>query len=362
MPRKSNVRYWKSRKGGGYFTTVKGRQVELALGPDDEKENGPTYRAAVRKWIDLEMGTAGPDQMTFRGLYSKYAAAEHPGRVAEHRQKQLTLIAPLVEALGDVCVSALTAGMVEDFLARQTAWVGTTKATAVGRFMAILNWGVRRGDCRTNPLKGKLDVPAARRRGPEARMSAALMDLLEASAARPALRLLLRVLRATGARPIEIREATHDRYHDGVICHPWQPPAGTYRWKNAKKVKKDRVIYLPADLAGELDALCRSGDRGPLLLSPNGCKWTMSIQKQQWWRLLRRKAVAFYLAGHRIDPRHVVPYCYRHTWISDWLDAGRPLLTCAELTGTSVSLIEKVYGHPDRLKIRQQFLDFAASR
>src|SRR5262245_25144917 len=72
MARRRNVRYWASRKGGGFFTTIDGRQVELALGPNDEACNGPTYQRAMQRWLDLECGHLSPDEMTFRGVYLAY--------------------------------------------------------------------------------------------------------------------------------------------------------------------------------------------------------------------------------------------------------------------------------------------------
>src|SRR5262245_44785386 len=39
------VRYW-NRQGGGYFATIAGRKVCLALGPDDAPK-GPTYLTAL---------------------------------------------------------------------------------------------------------------------------------------------------------------------------------------------------------------------------------------------------------------------------------------------------------------------------
>jgi hypothetical protein len=38
IPKQTEIKYWPSRKGGGYFCNYKRKQHELALGPKD----GPT--------------------------------------------------------------------------------------------------------------------------------------------------------------------------------------------------------------------------------------------------------------------------------------------------------------------------------
>ena len=44
-------------------------------------------------------------------------------------------------------------------------------------------------------------------------------------------------------------------------------------------------------------------------------------------------------------PDGVVLYTLRHCWISDAIVGGMDLLTVAKLSGTSLAMIEKHYGH-----------------
>src|SRR5437868_12908724 len=46
MPKATEIRYWPSRKGGGYFCNYRRKQHELALGPKDGP-TGPTYLRAL---------------------------------------------------------------------------------------------------------------------------------------------------------------------------------------------------------------------------------------------------------------------------------------------------------------------------
>src|SRR5262245_56368332 len=91
MPRTPTIRYWSSRKGGGFFTTIKGTQEELALGPNDKAINGPTYQRACRVFLNLMAPRDPADTITFKGLFIIYKRADHPGRVAEYREKQQEL-------------------------------------------------------------------------------------------------------------------------------------------------------------------------------------------------------------------------------------------------------------------------------
>ncbi|MGL4552274.1 MAG: hypothetical protein ACRC33_13935, partial [Gemmataceae bacterium] len=94
MARKPQVRYYASRKGGGYFVTVKGTLHELALGPDDAS-TGPTYLAALarfREILELEaVGQQGADSTVRVVLetYLKHIAARKKAGTVEIRQRNL---------------------------------------------------------------------------------------------------------------------------------------------------------------------------------------------------------------------------------------------------------------------------------
>jgi site-specific recombinase XerD len=46
----------------------------------------------------------------------------------------------------------------------------------------------------------------------------------------------------------------------------------------------------------------------------------------------------------KVRPEHTI-YSFRHLWISEMLMAGNEIATVAAMAGTSVAMIEKVYGH-----------------
>jgi integrase len=152
--------------------------------------------------------------------------------------------------------------------------------------------------------------------------------------------LFLRVLVHTGARPIEICEA---RRGDLDLSR------GTItleKWKNSRKTGERRTIFLHR---GILRALRRhvtaraGGPADPLFLSRAGAWNTQAIDRRvcMW----RRAAIA---AGRPFvdkGPRTLNPYMLRHTYISDALMKGIDAATIAKLCGTSVTQIERTYGH-----------------
>jgi integrase len=96
-----------------------------------------------------------------------------------------------------------------------------------------------------------------------------------------------------------------------------------------------RIVVPPA--AAELFASAAEGKPAdaPLFTRSNGKPWT----KENW-----NKALAAAAAKAEL-PSNVTAYTLRHSTITDLVTAGLPLLTVAQISGTSVEMIEKHYGH-----------------
>ena len=73
----------------------------------------------------------------------------------------------------------------------------------------------------------------------------------------------------------------------------------------------------------------------PLFTRSNEKPWT----KENW-----NKSLAAAVAKTELPP-NVTAYTLRHSTITDLVTAGLPLLTVAQISGTSVEMIEKHYGH-----------------
>lgn len=99
---------------------------------------------------------------------------------------------------------------------------------------------------------------------------------------------------------------------------------------------KDRKIVLPPATAEIFNEASKDKLPGaPLLARENGEMWT----KDAWKWPVKAAAVAAEL------PIGSTAYTLRHSVITDLVHDGLDLLTVAQISGTSVAMIEKHYGH-----------------
>ena len=103
------------------------------------------------------------------------------------------------------------------------------------------------------------------------------------------------------------------------------------------KSGKDRRLKLPAVIADFLNTA--AGDRpstSPLFARSDGNAWN----RDSWKKPLKAASLAAKL------PAGTIAYTLRHSAISDLVHSGLDLLTVAQISGTSVAMIERHYGHP----------------
>ena len=102
------------------------------------------------------------------------------------------------------------------------------------------------------------------------------------------------------------------------------------------KAGRDRKIKLPASTAAVIAGLTKDKlPTAPLLSQADGQAW----HKDAWKKPIKAAAAAAGL------PNTVTAYTLRHSVITDLVTNGLDLLTVAQLSGTSVVMIEKHYGH-----------------
>jgi integrase len=102
------------------------------------------------------------------------------------------------------------------------------------------------------------------------------------------------------------------------------------------KAGRDRKIKLPPQTAEFFTAHSRGKTpAAPLLARADGKAWT----KDGWKKPLRAAAMAAKVGDS------VTAYTLRHSVITDLVTGGLDLLTVAQLSGTSVLMIERHYGH-----------------
>lgn len=102
------------------------------------------------------------------------------------------------------------------------------------------------------------------------------------------------------------------------------------------KAGKARRIQLPAEAAKLLSEQAKDKlPAAPLFRRSNGKAWDKNS-----WKLPISAAVS--AAGL---PTGATAYTLRHSTITDLVSAGLPLLTIAQISGTSAEMIERHYGH-----------------
>ena len=102
------------------------------------------------------------------------------------------------------------------------------------------------------------------------------------------------------------------------------------------KAGNGRRILLPRNAAEHFKAAAKSKlPAAPLFARSNGKPW----DKETWNDPIANAAKVAKL------PSNVTAYTLRHSTITDLVASGLPLLTIAQISGTSAEMIEKHYGH-----------------
>ncbi len=137
-----------------------------------------------------------------------------------------------------------------------------------------------------------------------------------------------------------VRDLMECIIHTG--CRPGDPAAmlrkdydarhGTARLRTKNH---DRVVPLAPAAKALFDRLAKGKLPGAYLFANGGDQW----RPEDWRGPVKAAAAAAEL------PDGVVLYTLRHSWITDAIVGGMDLLTVAKLAGTSLSMIEKHYGH-----------------
>jgi integrase len=269
----------------------------------------------------------------------------------------------------------------DQWLNTQVTWNSTTRAHAVALILGALSWAQKKGFIATDPLSCKIERPQPTLRGREARMSDELMDLLigecfekatynrKQRTDKPAVHLkssgftekfgkFLWLLRLTGARPVELRNAEAFNYQNGRLVFRWNATKG-YVHKTAKKTQRYRVIFLTPEAQAYTEECVKQFPEGPIFRTLRKAKWVQTNCTNKWrrWLLLRPKVVAF-MAEHGIDTNQVRMYNFRHSWACNYLDRTGDIFGAVMMLGTSVKMLQTRYFHMDEEKLHARYLAF----
>jgi integrase len=285
-----------------------------------------------------------------------------------------TMLDPAIADFGHVKVKELRPIVVTDWLAkmadrpakgREKPWNESTRNTAASVLARAFNWAKALGIVTRNPVAG-MAKPEKLVRGREVMLPDALEALLIEKANRE-LAKFLRMLQGTGARPGEVihAECRHYRPALSALVFSWNDAA--WRWKNAKKTKRDRVIYLTDDLRRLVEAEVKArGGTGRIFRTVRGREWNNNSLTNIIIKLASHRDVRAWCEANGFDGDKIMAYSFRHGYITRMLTRGCPIKVLADWCGTWVAMIEKTYSHAHddhqaMLRLHRQFNGGAAS-
>lgn len=374
MARKPSVRYWPTR--GAYCCWFKGRQYELAKGPDDYPD-GPTYQAAAKKFgqiVVLDAARKNDDGTPIRAvceLFLRHASADVRPDTLKRYQGILLLFCDSIDPEGLIPCSLLTVDKVRRWLSdmarprrndrgQSCRWGPSSRALAARVLKMVFQWAVRDGALQKNPIAG-LTAATIRSRGREyligqtpAERVANHQRILRACSRH--VRPLIVCLEATGARPGELVAATvkdFDVTLGAIVYHAEQTLSDDeFRHKTARH-GKERIIVLTGEARSIVENLCRKYKRGPIFRNRRGRAWKR-IDLTSAFAHLRRKVGLPKLSA----------YSYRHTFATAWLEDEKPIDTLAAILGNSPAVIRHHYAHllGNRENLRRQVEAFRAGQ
>ncbi len=360
MSRRASVRYFESR--GAFYTQINGKQIKLVVGENDydkKGKHGPNYLSAVKAHAELVVYGASDhsgDANTVRILCEKYAehleAREGGKATLERFQREAVHFTDLY---GERLVGAIKPIDIDKFkthLTTQRNW--TMTKFPLQQIKNSFVWGIKKKIITNNPFDG-VDIDDDASDVESQLIPKSVADAVIAAAS-PYLRDLLTFLRLTGCRPNEAynAQAKHYRSEHKCVFYSKNAKRPEFVWKNARKTKKDRSIYLYDEMVELIESKIRKHPTGFLFRTKMGKPWNRISVYQQINRVKKNL---------QIDA-NVTAYGWRHTFITNKLMEGKtPIHVLGELCGTSVDMIQKTYSHiaKDKTGMRDWLLLKSAS-
>jgi integrase len=303
---------WKRAGRPNWFAWVNGKQVNLGT---------PNEKKALQKWHKLS-GTA-PERpkasqvfvVTLLNQFLRHLADDGRSDFGWYRSRIKSFAASINARL---LLSDLRPSHVREWVNAKD-WSPTHKNGSISAVQRALNWHVKDGSIKSNPI-ARVEKPERRKRkfifSPE-QLSSLLVALKE-----PA-RTFVALIAHTGCRPIELASA------NGTDVAPDGATIAVTRLKT----DQDGPMPVPSSLRPWVLRLAVKAGGGPLCLTERGRRWS-----RKTWALAIRSVRK--QAG--LDPV-AVAYALRHTWITERLDEGESVADVATATRTSIAMISSVY-------------------
>lgn len=334
------VGFRRLEQGGNWIARYRndeGRQVYNALGQVTPAYDYEAAKRDARQWSRAVVAGVRTDTLlTVADVcrdYTKAMAAEGRERSSVDATKTFNRIV-YNDPIGKVRADKLTQRHLEAWRARLEAGEmtgrkrGLPSRATINRNLTALKAALNRAVARREipheraieweSIKPYRDADGKREIYLDREQRRALLE-----AAKGDLRDLLTCIATTGCRPGD-PAAMLRRDYDA------RTKSVTFRTKTGA-----RTIPISPTAKALLDRLAKDKLPAAQMFTNGGEEWT----PQAWAPMVKAAATKAKL------PAAVVAYTLRHSWITDAIIGGVDLLTVAKLTGTSLEMISKTYGH-----------------
>lgn len=320
--------FWTEKNAWYVYTrdaTGKRKRVRLAK----------TKREAFTRWkAGLASGQAiNENDATFSHVAAKWLAVQvRRCKQGDVSGKWLKRVARTIESFDakhpSIRCSSITPSIVRDWLGPDAS--ASYEHTEASTLKQVLRWAFKEERIISSSTLESMRLSKGARR--EVVLSLDDHRALVHAGTVPGIRALLWFCWWTGARPIELRELTWEDINEGCDS------AVLHKHKNSKKTGKARVIFFNRNA----QAILRSHRKAEGLLFTNsrGNLWTKDTLVG-WMRKLRERS-----------GKDGTAYAYRHSYITRMLEKDVSSADIAAITGTSVQMIDRNYGHLDKSQER----------
>jgi integrase len=351
MARPSKI--WFRNEDGWYMTTIQREQHKLARvernakGNFTEKAKAAAYRLAEAAFEELKVGLRNQaDQKKKRGerltvlrvceLFLDDSESRKKPETYAFQQYILQTWCDHVpdgfrKRVGELDALDVQVEMVREWLDAHGDWAKSTRSLNASVVKASFNYAVKALKIPYNPVAAHAcGVRRSRKRiyTPEEKQK------IFAAIKGQNLKNFVFALEQTGARPFsEIAKANskHVDLAEGTITFE--------QWKNSEKTDEPRVIYCTPELLDLLRVLVRQRPEGLLFPNAQGEPFTAQNAHCALKKIEKATGIKF-----------ILPYAWRHTYISDSLSKGLPTAVVAKLCGTSERTIQKYYSHLEQYR------------
>lgn len=301
---------------GPWYTTIGRQTVKLAEADATRDEAEAAYHALLAK---------GEKPTAVRLLP---LADEFLGYVKLHRSPatfvwyETYLLSFVAFAGPKLRIGNLTPAIVNRWIAQQYADASpSARHNAARSVVRMCNWAVAERIIGQSPLLGFVKPAPSRRESTVTPQQYAQCVKSSKGWVRDAVKFLWH----TGCRPFELRHIEACHVSGGKIVLPLRLSKGK---------KKRRVIYLNSIAAAITARLSAANPTGPIFRNRNGRPLGKKSFNDAFGRLCRRTGI-----------KGLVPYSFRHAWITRMLERGVDVATVAALAGNSPQVILEQYNH-----------------